>query len=107
MPNTPNTYNRNATNASGPKPTAAQLKYLRTLAAQTWTSFATPRTVAEASREIARLKALAGRTDRRLERDWARRERRELRETLDQLPGRMAAIRDEELSGWGSSARWA
>ena len=39
-------------------PTPAQLRYLRGLAAATGTTFSPPRTSAQASREIARLKAL-------------------------------------------------
>lgn len=107
MPNTPNTYNQTAPKASGPQPTAAQLSYLRKLAAQTGSSFAYPRTVAEASREIARLKTLAGRTDLRFERDWTRRELREVREGLQELPGRHATVEASEIVGFGSSARWA
>jgi hypothetical protein len=107
MPNTPNTYNHDAAKTSGAKPSPAQLQYLRTLAAQSGTSFGYPRTIAEASAEIARLKTLTCHTDRHLERDWARRETREIRETLAELPGRHAAVGDDEISGHGSSARWA
>jgi hypothetical protein len=105
MPHTPNTYNR--THLPGPRPSAAQLKYLRALVAGTGTSFASPRTSEEASQEIARLKALQRRTDLSLERDWARRETRAIRETLTELPGQCAAPHDGEITGWGATARWA
>jgi hypothetical protein len=48
------------------QPTSRQLKYLRTLAERTATTFASPRTRGEASREIRRLEALpsVNRTER-------------------------------------------
>jgi hypothetical protein len=102
MPNTPNTQNRSA-----PKPTTAQITYLRKLAAQTGMTFAYPRTVAEASREIGRLKNAAHRSDRSLEQDWARRELRDVRTCLHELPGQHAPVRDDEVSGFGSTCTWA
>jgi hypothetical protein len=55
-------------NTSGPKPTSKQLSTLRRLANQTGTSFASPKTKWDASREISRLITLANGTDHRLER---------------------------------------
>jgi hypothetical protein len=107
MPNTPNTSKSNAPKASGPKPTSAQLNYLRTLAAQTATSFAYPATKVQASREIGRLKALAGRTDRRLAVGDARRDRRHISRDLAERSHDAIAIRDDEVAGFGSSAHWA
>lgn len=106
MPNPRNADNPSTSNAFGPKPTAPQLTYLRALAAQTGTSFAYPRTMAQALREISRLKALAARRDHHLERDLARREAHDVRDALDGLPGQHAAIRNDEITGYGSSARW-
>jgi hypothetical protein len=84
------------------KPTPKQLNYLRALAQRTGQTFAYPRTMEAASDEIDRLKGVKAtpRTDRR----------RELREVQDDLAtgrGDAARVRDDELSGYGSSARWA
>jgi hypothetical protein len=107
MPNTPNTYNLDAPEASGPKPTGAQLRFLRTLANSTGTSFTYPQTKAAASREIARLQSLASRTDHGLQRDDMRRERRAIGAELAERHHDATAIRDDEIDGWGSSAHWA
>jgi hypothetical protein len=83
------------------QPTARQLQYLRTLAARTATTFAIPRTRGEASREIRRLEALPSLT---------RSERRHERRTLDSDRERLqpsSTIRPEEVTGYGSHARWA
>ncbi len=73
-------------------PTARQLRYLRELAARTATTFAYPATRAQASREIARLRSLPSQ----------RRER-----AAEQVPGYATAVDvSEEVSGYGSSARW-
>jgi hypothetical protein len=87
-------------NASRPA-TARQLRYLRSLADQRGETFAFPKTVAEASAEIERLKARP--------RDSARERRAELRQTgreMAERRGDEAAVRDAEISGYGSSARW-
>jgi hypothetical protein len=106
MPYTPDADHRTVPKASGRLPSQAQIKYLRTLAAQTGTSFAYPKTSREASGEIARLKALAAGCDRQLERDEARRETHDVRDVLAELPGQRAAPRDGEIAGYGSSAHW-
>ena len=84
------------------KPTPKQLKYLRALAQRTGQTFAYPRTMEAASDEIDRLTGVKAtpRTDRR----------RELREVQDDLAtgrGDAARVRDDELSGYGSTATWA
>jgi hypothetical protein len=83
-------------------PTAAQLRYLRGLAETTGTTFSPPRTSADASREITRLKALPtdGAGDRR-------RERRQVQADLAQRPDDATRVRAGETSGYGASARWA
>ena len=82
------------------KPTPKQLGYLRRLASSRGQTFRNPQTRAEASAEIRRLKA--NRPDSRLNRAV---ERAEVRRDP---PGRDAtAIRDDEIEGYGSSARWA
>ncbi len=81
-------------------PTQKQQRYLRTLAEQTGTSFTPPETRAQASREIKRLKQLGA---------SPRHERREDRKAIaDGLErgGGSAAIRAEETTGYGSTARW-
>lgn len=82
-------------------PTTRQLNYLRSLALKTGETFATPRTSAEASREIDRLKgrvrpALA----HRLERVTTE------RAAVHGLPT-MAGYRDDEITGYGSNATWS
>jgi hypothetical protein len=107
MPNTSSTATRKSPQTSGPKPTSKQLSTLRRLASQTGTSFASPKTKWDASREIRRLIALASGTDHRLERDTMRRERRGISVDLAERPCDATAIRDDEVTGWGSSAHWA
>lgn len=81
-------------------PSARQMRYLRDLAAQRGESFAYPRTVAEASAEIERLKGRrrSSATERRVER---------LEVSRDMAArGGAAAVRESEVIGYGSSARW-
>ena len=79
-------------------PTLKQQRYLRSLAEQTGTSFTPPRTKAEASREIERLKQLGA---------SPRHERREDREAVARTPrGGETRVRPSEVTGYGSSARW-
>ena len=84
------------------RPTTKQLRYLRDLANSRGQTFRYPQTGAEASAEIRRLRA--HRPDSRLERAIERREgeRAVPREQFD-----AAAVRPEEISGFGSHARWA
>ncbi|HEV3000430.1 MAG TPA: hypothetical protein VGW75_06795 [Solirubrobacteraceae bacterium] len=84
------------------KPTPKQLDYLRRLAASRGQTFRYPHTRAEASAEIKRLKETRpdSRLDRAVEREAARR--------LPAWSSRdAAAVRDHEIEGYGSSARWA
>lgn len=87
---------------SGPPPTAKQQRYLRQLALQRGVSFVTPRTRAEASREIDRLR-------RRAPEPTADR-RREIRAVQDDMATRRggdARVRHEiETEGYGSTASW-
>lgn len=82
-------------------PPRSQLTYLRDLAEQTGTTSSTPRSRGEASAEIARLKTLSrsSREERRQERDAVNRDRAE------RQPAR--SVRDDEIAGYGSQARWA
>lgn len=75
-------------------PTQRQLTYLRALAARTASTFASPATRAEASREIERM--------RRMQRADPRMERAE-----QQPASRYAtAIAEDELEGYGINAHW-
>ena len=83
------------------KPTPRQLRYLRALAERTGQTFTYPHTFAEASREIDRLKQ--ARPSSHAERRIERRDRR----PVATGPADAARVRDDEISGHGSSATWA
>jgi hypothetical protein len=85
--------------AAARKPTARQLAFLKDLAAQRGQSFAYPATAAEASREINRLRSLR--------RTAVARERRQIPDDMATRRGDDARVRDAEITGYGSSARWA
>ena len=82
------------------KPSPKQLAYLRTLAERCGESFTLPTTSQEASKEIERLKGRrpTSRSDRR-------RERREVERAMSDR-GPASAVREDEITGYGSSARW-
>lgn len=84
------------------KPTPKQLGYLRRLASSRGQTFRYTQTRADASAEIQRLKAT--RPDSRLNQEVERDEARS-----DAAAGRRdgAAVRDDEIVGYGSTARWA
>jgi hypothetical protein len=88
--------------AAARKPTARQLAFLKDLAAQRDQSFAYPATAAEASREINRLRSL-----RRTTRADVTRARRQIADDMATRRGDDARVRDAEITGFGSSARWA
>lgn len=92
--------NNSAQHSNGPSP--EQIQYLKDLAAKTGRSFAWPATGKEASAEIRKLlrkpKTSAG--DRR-------RELREVQSDMASGRGGAARVRDDELSGYGSTGRWA
>lgn len=83
-----------------PPPTAKQLRYLRGLAEARGESFTYPTSVAEASAEIERLKARRpeSRIDRKLDRLATSRAMAER--------GDSAAVREDEVLGYGSGCRW-
>jgi hypothetical protein len=84
------------------KPTPRQLRYLKQLAEHTGQTFTYPHTFTEAGREIDRLKAI--RPESRAER---RIERKQIADQLATGPEDCARVRDDEISGRGSSATWA
>ena len=77
-------------------PTTKQQRELRRLAQSTGQSFVPPRTKGEASRAIARLRTAerSTRAERRLERQA-------------DMPAYGTAVRDDETTGYGQTARWA
>ena len=81
-------------------PTPKQLRTLRSLALSRGQTFSYPKTKAQASVEIQRLLRMRGQgaIDRQIEAD-----------DLERITGPRdaTAIRDDEVSGHGSSARWA
>jgi hypothetical protein len=83
------------------EPTSRQLHFLRALAERTGTTFSYPRTGAEASAEIRRLKAMPSltRDERRQEHDGGTGDWEALRPS--------SAVRSGEISGYGSTATWA
>jgi hypothetical protein len=85
-----------------PAPTRKQLAYLRSLANRTATTFTYPRTSAQASAEIKRLQGLgqSSQADRT-------REQRAVQRDLAERPTDATRIGRDEVSGYGSSARWA
>ena len=85
-----------------PAPTRKQLAYLRSLANRSGTTFTYPRTSAQASAEIKRLQALG--QSSAAERT---REQRAVQRDLTERPDDASQVRSDELSGYGSSARWA
>jgi Protein of unknown function (DUF3072) len=87
-----------------PKATSRQLAYLRALANKTGTTFTYPATKAQASREIKRLKQISSTGMTSAEHE-AEDHARELHNDLPLTYG--AAIRDHEIEGYGSTARWS
>ena len=85
---------------SAPAPSEKQMRYLRNLAAQRGESFTYPHSAAEASAEIGRLCARrpGSQLERRIESEQLSRELAER--------GDAASVRESEIVGYGSSARW-
>ncbi len=83
------------------KPSAKQLRFLRSLAERCGESFAYPATTAEASAEIDRLK-----TRRRTSRADRRREVTEVRQAMASRGSDATAVRAAEIGGYGSGATW-
>ncbi len=84
------------------KPRPRQLRYLKDLALAVGESITYPKTRAEASAEINRLKAR-----KRLSPGERRREDFEARCEAGERHGDAAAVRPEEISGYGSRATWS
>jgi hypothetical protein len=92
MTSTPNLVDR---------PTRRQLAYLRSLAARTGRTFAYPRTRRQASSEIQRLEQAQAST--RAERSI---ERKDVADAIARGPEDAAAVRPDEVVGFGSTATW-
>jgi len=85
------------------KPTPKQLAYLKSLADATATTFTYPKSSAQASAEIRRIKARP-----RSSTGERTRERRDVQRDLAERPQDAAAVRiGRDVRGYGSSARWA
>src|SRR5215213_6586490 len=86
---------------AGPPPTARQQRYLRQLALERGVSFVPPRTCFEASRTIEQLlgRSPESRADRR-------RQIRAVEDDLARGAGDGARVREDEVSGYGSTATW-
>jgi hypothetical protein len=84
------------------RPTSRQLAYLNDLAIKAGQSFSYPRTRAQASAEIKRLKAA-----KRTSASDRRRETHQLRRDFAERRGDASSVRDDELAGWGSHATWS
>ena len=93
MTSTPNLVDR---------PTQRQLAYLRSLAIRTGQTFAYPHTRGQASREIQRLKQ--ARSSARAERSI---ERKDIADAIARGPEDAAAVRPDEVAGFGSNCRWS
>jgi hypothetical protein len=81
-------------------PSKKELRYLRSLAISRGETFVYPRTSAESSAEIDRLlgRRRSSHADRAAERFDARQ--------VARRHGSATGVRDEEVEGYGSSARW-
>jgi hypothetical protein len=86
------------------EPTKPQLKLLGDLALETGKSFSPPRTFAEARVEIRAL--LKEKRNSKTSRVDRHRETCEIRDDMATLRGDAAAVRDDELGGYGPSAHW-
>ena len=84
------------------EPTAKQLAFLRALAQRTGETFSYPRTRAQASSEIRRLQQRkpSSRVERFLDRRYVARD-------LQTGAGDAVRFGDDEVQGYGSTARWA
>ena len=85
---------------SQPKPSPRQLAVLREMAAERGVTYSVPATAAEARAEFKRLRAIP-----RSPRAEARRELAAIREAMANGGG-ASAVREEEIGGYGSTARW-
>ncbi len=83
-------------------PSPKQLRYLEGLREATGQTYTYPKTSGEASKEITRLKKV-----KRTSRSDRRREVQSVRRAMASGRGDGARIRDDELSGYGSTSTWA
>src|SRR5882672_4083433 len=83
-------------------PSPEQLSYLKDLCEATGQSGTYPKTSGEASKEITHLKKV-----KRTSRSDRRREVQSVRRVMASGRGDGARIRDDELSGYGSTSTWA
>lgn len=84
------------------EPSKPQLELLKELTDETGETFIWPKSYGAASKEIKRLIAT-----KRTSRADRRREAAQLSDDLATRFGDAASVRDDELSGYGSTASWA
>ena len=86
--------------AADDKPSTRQLRYLRRLAEQTGTSFVSPATKREASRQISQLK--------KRPRSAGFERRQDAKAVSDAFTDRQPAssVRPDEIDGYGAHATW-
>ncbi len=82
--------------------TPRQLSYLKSLANRAGQTFTYPKTAAQASAEIKRLKNTrpSSRTERRVERKL-------IADQIQAGPNDAARVREDEIAGHGSNCRWS
>jgi hypothetical protein len=84
------------------RPTPKQLGLLRRLADERQVSFPQPQSFGDADWEIKELLKLP-----RTSRSERHRETREIQDAMATRGGDAAAVRDDEVAGYGSTATWA
>ena len=94
-------HHRATDHPEGRPPTARQQSYIRRLAIERGVSFTPPKTVAEASALINRLKRR-----RREDAGTRRRELKAARGDVASGRGDATRVREHEVAGYGSSATW-
>jgi hypothetical protein len=97
----PAPHHPKATMSTTQKPTRRQLAYLKALAQRTGQTFTYPKTIADASVEIARLKQAqpSTRAERRIE-------HKAVADQIQGGTGDATRVRHDEISGRGASATW-
>lgn len=90
------------------KPSTSQIELLENLAASTGAQFTTPKTKREARTEIQRLQEIAEISDyRHIDGDLDRSAQSRNDRDCSGAVGNFAGIREDEVTGYGSSAQWA
>jgi len=94
--------NTHSPSSSSRQPTPGQLRYIRSLAERSGTTFTPPKSIGEAGRLIEEMK-----DRKRTPRADIQRERREISRDMATRRGDAAQVRSDELSGYGSDCQWS